>query len=111
MQSDRDTQRHGYRSRARPGYNSVLIYEYNAAPQNAARKGRTAKTELLFEDTLRAQYIVETYAPHCGAVYLKKKALSIVTDAVDCITGACLKGKMGFGAESLEPMIKKPLAC
>lgn len=48
---------------------------------------------------------METYALYCNAKRSGKKALSILTNVADCITGKCLEG----GIPALQPMIKVAL--
>ena len=79
-------------------FSSDMFSEYNALGAEKAWKP-WAEMGCLAQD-------METYALYCNASYLKKNALSIVTNVADCNTGKCLSG----GMESLTPMIKTALS-
>lgn len=78
-------------------FSSDMYSEYNALGATKAWKP-WADMGCLAQD-------METYALYCNAAYLHKKALSIVTNVADCISGQCLLG----GMKALEPMMKVAL--
>lgn len=78
-------------------FSSDMYSEYNALGGEKAWKP-WADMGCLAQD-------METYALYCNASYLHKKALSIVTNVADCITGECLSG----GMKALEPMMRTAL--
>ena len=82
-------------------FSSDMFSEYNALGPEQSWKP-WADMGCLAQD-------METYALYCNAAYLKKSALSIVTNVCSCITGEQMNAAKG-GFASLEPMMKTALS-
>jgi purine-nucleoside phosphorylase len=82
-------------------FSSDMFSEYNALGPEQSWKP-WADMGCLAQD-------METYALYCNAAYLKKSALSIVTNVASCVTGEQMNAGNG-GMEMLEPMMKTALS-
>jgi purine-nucleoside phosphorylase len=82
-------------------FSSDMYSEYNALGPEQSWKPWAAMG-CLAQD-------METYALYCNAAYLRKSALSIVTNVCSCITGEQIP-PAGEAMKNLEPMIRTALS-